>query len=311
MESPVLPDMVVRARRQQVQVVIFQKVRGASVLEQAHRLAAAGIKTIYAVCDLVDAEMARATDCTIVVTEYLKSHYPQGLRSKIHVVHDGIEHPEVVKTERKQHCGSPAHPLHAVLVTSLELDRLPVLKRAPDWLRITIVGRYPPEAHRWQRFRRMRWALAQRPNLYERLAFLRFLADRGIRRVAWDPVGVYKMLLSADLAIIPVDHARQVGDDLPPQGWQLKSENRLTLKMSIGLPVIATPIPSYQPVIEQGTNGFLAACRTDWLEYLERLRDPAVRTAVGERARASVIGRYSKEEQARRLISVIVKLCHG
>jgi glycosyltransferase involved in cell wall biosynthesis len=78
--------------------------------------------------------------------------------------------------------------------------------------------------------------------------------------------------------------------------------------MSMGLPVVAAPVPSYTPVIKQGVNGFIAATRAQWLEYLDALRDPALRQQVGERAREAVVERYSKREQARRLISVLRSL---
>lgn len=310
-EAPDLPDLVIRAREQQVDVVVFQKVHGTSALDQINRLAAAGIRTVYAVCDLIDPEMARATDATIVVTEYLRSLYPENLQSKIHVVHDGIEHPEIIKTDWPLHRGSPTHPLHAVLVTSMDLGCLPVLTSPPAWLRISIVGHYPPLRQTRQRLRWARQALARQSNLRERLALLRFMTDRRIRCVAWDPVTVYTTLQSADVAIIPIDRSppREEDDALPV--WQLKSENRLTMKMAVGLPVIATPIPSYLPIIEHGKNGYFAESNADWRVCLERLREPAERMTIGERARASVIATYSKEEQARRLISVLRNLGNG
>lgn len=308
--TPELPDLVARARERGTNVVVFQKIHGPSALKQVIELAAVGIKTVYAVCDLVATEMARATDASLVVTDYLKSLYPEELQPKLHVVHDGIERPDAVKTEWQDHRGSPANPLRAVLVTSTELDCLPVLDNVPDWLNISIVGRYSPSHDRWQRLRRDKWTYEGQPNLRRRLAFLRFLANRRIRRVAWDSVRVYETLQRADLAIIPIDRSEQTGHESLPAAWRLKSENRLTMKMSVGLPVIATPIPSYEPVIEQGSNGFLAQSRSDWLHHLAYLREPELRRTIGERARASVVERYSQEEQASRLLGVLAKLAH-
>jgi glycosyltransferase involved in cell wall biosynthesis len=106
----------------------------------------------------------------------------------------------------------------------------------------------------------------------------------------------------ADIGIIPID------PEVNPEGWNLKSENRLTMKMCVGLPVISTPIPSYEAVVEHGQNGFLARSRHDWIECLETLRDPALRRGIGERARESVMKKYSMDEQARRLIEVLRSL---
>jgi len=150
---------------------------------------------------------------------------------------------------------------------------------------------------RGQRLRWLRWEFAQRP-FRERLEFATHLLDRRLRRVPWDPVGVYSHLEQADIAIIPIDRDG-------PAYWQLKSENRLTLKMAMGLPVIATPIPAYEPIVESGRNAFFAASRADWLASLEALRDPALRRRIGEQARASVLPRFSMEAQAQALIGTL------
>jgi glycosyltransferase involved in cell wall biosynthesis len=157
--------------------------------------------------------------------------------------------------------------------------------------------------------REVRWKmLGQRRD--ERLDYLGFLTDRRIRRVSWDPVGVYRHLLEADVGIIPVDaeSAAEPADSVP--SWMVKSENRLTLKMSVGLPVVASPIPSYEAVVQQGRNGFLARSEAEWWQHLEALRDPALRRRIGERARQSVHERYSMNEQARRLLAVLHGLLH-
>src|SRR5450830_70825 len=133
-----LPELVA----QRYDVIVFQKVHGASVEALAHGLREAGIKTVFALCDVVDVPMAQATDMTVIVTDYLKSLYPAALQHKIRVVHDGIEHPEVIKQDWGSHRGSAAAPLRAVLVTSAEMLRLPVLPALPPWLEVTIVGRY-------------------------------------------------------------------------------------------------------------------------------------------------------------------------
>jgi glycosyltransferase involved in cell wall biosynthesis len=90
--------------------------------------------------------------------------------------------------------------------------------------------------------------------------------------------------------------------------WKLKSENRLTLKMAIGLPVISSPIPAYEAVVEHGRNGFFARSPTEWTRYLEVVRDPAIRHEIGKAARESVLPRFSMEEQARRLVDVLTTL---
>jgi glycosyltransferase involved in cell wall biosynthesis len=304
-ETPDLSGLAQSIRGRGFQVVFFQKVHGPSVLACVAELRQAGIKTLYSVCDFVDPEMAQACDVTITVTDFLKSCYPAELQDRIVTVHDGIEHPEFCKSDWGSRRGSRWRPLRAVLVTSMSLDKLPVLDRLPPWLEIVIVGRYPPKGELRARLRDAYARLVQQRNWRERWRYLRFLTHRRIKREAWDPVRVYNTLQQADIGIIPVDMTPERGIG---NRWFLKSENRLTLKMSVGLPVVASPVPSYEPVVQQGRNGFIASTRDEWQSHLLSLRDPALRREVGMQARASALAGYSIELQAQRLLEVLRRL---
>lgn len=52
-----------------------------------------------------------------------------------------------------------------------------------------------------------------------------------------------------------------------------------------GIPVIASPLPSYEQWIEPGVNGFLAKRTKDWIKYLDALKDPELRKEMGRKAR--------------------------
>jgi len=250
--------------------------------------------------------MVQCTDVTIAVTDYLRDLHPAALQSKIHVVHDGIEHPDHVKTEWTDHSGSWRRPLRAVLVTSAKLMELPVLKSPPSWLQVTIVGRYSAARDRVQRLRELWWGMNEgESTMKQRIASVRFLLNERIQLVAWDLVRVYQCMRDADIGIIPVDCMPEARPGESPPPWLLKSENRLTLKMCMGLPVVATPIPSYEHVVQHGRNAFLARSAREWLDCLDALRDPRLRRDVGQRARTSVLDRYSIGEQARRLLGVL------
>ena len=306
-ETPALPaGLLDDILAQHCDAVVFQKMRGPDVLALAAALETHGVRTVYQVCDIVDAPMAATTSATVVVTDYLRSLYPAALQPRIHVVHDGIEHPHRRIRAPAETSHDPTPLLHAVLVTSSELEHLPVVGNPPPWLRVTIVARYPPRADRAARLRTGRWSLARQRGWRDKLDFLRFTTHPRIVREAWDAEGVYRHLLAADVGIVPIDTQAGcdggAGSEVP--GWKVKSENRLTMKMAVGLPVVATPIPAYLPVVEQGVNGFLAGTRDEWLSCLQRLRDPVLRHDIGLAARASVIERFSKEEQARRMAAV-------
>lgn len=306
-ERPDVAGLAPRIVAEGFQIVVFQKVHGASVEALARQLGQAGVRTVFCVCDVIDAAMAAATDATVVVTDFLKSLYPEALQHKMHVVHDGIEHPQLHKPASGALLGSRAKPLRAVLVTSAQLNQLPQIGSPPSWLSVTVVGRYADA--RWQRLREARWAMMGLRGNRARLDYLAFLADRRIRCVAWDAAGVYRHMLGADVGIIPIDAVEpaDAGAAAVPS-WKVKSENRMSMKMCVGLPVVATPIPSYLPLMRQGDNGFLASTRKEWIAYLELLRDPELRQRVGSAARQSVLQRYSMQEQARLLIVVLDSL---
>lgn len=295
--TPDLSGLDLRALAARYDLVYFQKVHGSSVLQAVRTLEHAGVRTVFGLCDVVTPEMVEATSATAVVTEHLRMLHPLPLRAKMHVVHDGIEQPAHRRPPASDNHGSRRRPLRAVLVTSSAPTILPILERPPQWLRVSIVGAYPAPAWRGRRLRWIREQLAVRP-VGERLATLSSILDRRIERVPWHPTGVYDQLEQADIGVIPIDMEHAAA-------WQLKSENRLTLKMAAGLPVITTPIPAYEAVVEHGRNAFFAHSRADWLQHLEALRDPALRQAVGERARAAVLPRYSKEAQAQALIATL------
>ena len=304
-ETPDVSGLATRLQADGFQIVYFQKVHGDSVLALVRELRAVGIKTVFGVCDLIDVAMADATHATITVTDYLKSCYPTELQYKISVVHDGVEQSVLHKTDWGSHHGSRTQPLRAVLVTSVNLDRLPVLIDPPNWLHVTIVGRYPAKIQRRQRTREARWQFSGQTGWRARLNYLKFLTNPRIARVAWTPDHVYTAMQQADIGIIPIEsHSADGALD----GWQVKSENRLTLKMAMGLPVIATPIPSYLPVIRQGDNGYLAKDKAAWLKDLAALRDPHRRRNIGQQARLTALAQYSMERQAERLIAVLGSL---
>lgn len=305
-EEPDVSGLAERLSRQGIEIAYFQKVHGRSVLAEIRKLSALGIRTLYGVCDLVEEEMTEATDATIVVTDYLKGLYESRFHHKIHVVHDGIENPEVQKNTYDSDRGTARRPMRAVLVTSSELDVIPIIGRPPAFLEVKIIGHYPHAAHFIQRMKRTYWKLAAKRTLKERCSLAGNLAFRQFKVVNWDNSTVYGQMAEADIGIIPVD----MSQDLLPERddvsfWQVKSENRLTMKMAVGLPVIASPVPSYKGIVAQGRNGYLASGRDDWIHCLEELRNPERRRAIGECARSSVIQKYSKDAQAAKLIAVL------
>ena len=154
-----------------IEIVYFQKVHGRSVLEEAQKFSAAGVKTVYGVCDLVDNEMAQVTDATIVVTEFLKGLYDPIYQPKIHVVHDGIERPEFHKDFFGPHRNQrqKSRRLRAVLVTSSNLYKIPIIDPLPRFINLTVVGNYPPNPSMLYAVKKTYWTLCSLEGHSEKL----------------------------------------------------------------------------------------------------------------------------------------------
>ena len=296
-ETPNISDIYNAVRDSNCDLVVLQKVRGPSAISLVQRLSAIGIRTIFLVCDRIDQHMAAAADATIVVSDYLRLQYPLELQSRIHVVHDGIENPDFFK----KYWNPSSVRLTASLVTSRCLDHLPVISNVPRWLNIRVIGQYQSGL---QKIRNIWWNW-QNKSRTERITYLRFLINHRITCVPWGQDSVYSELFDADIGIIPISSSSsKYSKDFPPE-WMLKSANRLTLKMSVGLPVIATPIPAYEPVIIHGVNGFFARSSRDWDRCLKSLRDPDLRKEMGTSARNSVKSQFSIQEQANLFLQVV------
>lgn len=307
-ELPPLATLLAQVRQERLDLVVLQKVHGPAVLALADALRREGVKTVYMVCDLVLPEMVERTDLTLTVTDYLRQLHPAALQPKIRIVHDGIEHAELHKTAPRADRGSAGAPLRATLVTSAPVYKLAPLGAPPDWLQLKIVGRYPPPRSWTAGIAEHGWRLKRLASWAARWRYLGFVTNPRIRTENWSVQRAHEALLGADIGIIPVDTRETAGPGAPPPMWMRKSENRLTMKMSMGLPVIASPVPAYLDVIEQGVNGFIARDAADWRQCLEALRDPQLRRDMGAKARETVLHRFSRERQAEALAAALREL---
>jgi len=67
-----------------------------------------------------------------------------------------------------------------------------------------------------------------------------------------------------------------------------KSNVKVTTAMSLGLPVIASPILAYKEIISHGENGYLCETKHDWYKALIELKSGQIRKQVGERGKSSI-----------------------
>jgi len=311
-EQPQLPpptQLLEQIRARGIDVVVFQKTHGESVRQLAAALQQAGIQSLFLVCDLILPELTELTDATVVVTDYLRRLYPARLQHKLRVVHDGIERIELHKQNYGRLSGSALRPLKATLVTSAPLRSLAAMGLPPSWLRLRILGQYPPNHGR---LRRSIEALRQwRRGDEDGADLLAFATHPRISTEAWSESAAYGALLDADIGVIPVDTRLASPAGTLPPNWMRKSENRLTLKMALGLPVVASPVPAYLGIIDHGVNGFIADSPQAWRDSLQALRDPELRARMGRLARQSVVERYSRARQAEAFLRVLQELRAG
>jgi glycosyltransferase involved in cell wall biosynthesis len=114
----------------------------------------------------------------------------------------------------------------------------------------------------------------------------------GLRVLGDEPMS----LPGVDVEFIPWEYAQEV-----PRLWDChigvvpvkssvwtpwKFYFKLIQFMSLGLPVVATPVGSNREIIQDGVNGFLADTEDQWADRLLALvDDPALRRSMGEAAR--------------------------
>lgn len=84
---------------------------------------------------------------------------------------------------------------------------------------------------------------------------------------------------------------------LPDEEWVLgKSGLKALQYMALEIPTVAQRVGSNLDIIDDGVNGFLADGPDEWLDVLRRLvHDPELRGKIGDRARQTVLDRYSVE----------------
>jgi glycosyltransferase involved in cell wall biosynthesis len=72
---------------------------------------------------------------------------------------------------------------------------------------------------------------------------------------------------------------------------------KLLQYMAVGIPVVASPVGMNRQIVEDGSNGFLAANDTEWLDQLRRLcRGMSLRAKMGRGGRETVVNRYGTDK---------------
>jgi glycosyltransferase involved in cell wall biosynthesis len=75
-----------------------------------------------------------------------------------------------------------------------------------------------------------------------------------------------------------------------------KGNVKVTTPMSLGIPVIASPVESYVEAMEDRHSGYITWYTDDWWKRLTELKNPQIRYSMGLRARQRALANYSTEK---------------
>lgn len=104
-------------------------------------------------------------------------------------------------------------------------------------------------------------------------------------------------LQSFDIGIMPLT------DDEETRG---KCGFKLIQYMSVGIPVICSPVGANLSIVDNETSGYFASTPSEWLEKLKQLvQDPGLRRRLGHRGRQVAEERFSLKTMAPRLLAVL------
>lgn len=106
-----------------------------------------------------------------------------------------------------------------------------------------------------------------------------------VENVVWTPATEYTIIDDFDIGVMP----------LLDDPWSLgKCGFKLLQCMSRAVSVVASPVGANCDIVRDGVNGFLASADAEWTEKLLALvKDPALRTRLGEAGRETVAAAYS------------------
>ena len=237
-------------------LAVFQKVSGMNTSALIEHLTGLGVKTLFIDCDMpLKLAEAEVALWTICTSAFLTREYRK----------DGIK--------RAIYLPDPVEPL-----TTSPLGR----PRNNGRIRCIWFGNWSHE--RAQDVSIVR-ALLTEPEFED--FELRVVSNDPAADVRWSYDTIGHELACADIAVIPV-FANSTQE-------KAKSSNRATQAMAAGLPVIASDLPAYQEVIENGWNGYVCADIEQWRGALRSLRDEVHRQTLADNARAFSTGTASLE----------------
>jgi glycosyltransferase involved in cell wall biosynthesis len=123
------------------------------------------------------------------------------------------------------------------------------------------------------------------------------LSGVNVTLTTWSAAVECQELQTYDIGLMPLT------DDPWTRG---KGGMKALLYMSVGVPVVASPVGFTSDIITDGVNGLLCRTEDDWVEAIRTLaRDASLRRRLGGAGRQTVVERFSPAVQVPRLIDAL------
>jgi glycosyltransferase involved in cell wall biosynthesis len=115
----------------------------------------------------------------------------------------------------------------------------------------------------------------------------------------WDRKRVCHQILDCDIAVLP---------SAETDWFRVKPNTRMTMFKALGLPIVASPIPSYRETLTHGTTCYFAQDVVEWANCLAALADFDHRRQIGLADRERILATYGIEAICRRWVSLFERL---
>jgi O-antigen biosynthesis protein len=127
------------------------------------------------------------------------------------------------------------------------------------------------------------------------------LGERVRRFPLTDWPGWFELASQLDIALAPLE--------LDNIFCRAKSEIKFVEAGALRVPVVGSDVDPYRDSITQGEDGLLATSEKDWIDALSSLiESPERRREMGERARKTILQRYSPKARAADLARILPQL---
>jgi glycosyltransferase involved in cell wall biosynthesis len=118
----------------------------------------------------------------------------------------------------------------------------------------------------------------------------------------WDLNRVWDQLVDCDIAVLP---------SAETDSYRAKPNTRMIMLKALGLPIVASALPSHVATLTHGRGCYFAREVDEWANCLDALSDPEHRREMGLAERDQVLARYGMEAIGRRWLELVGRLARG